>query len=73
MGCSLGELLKRFDSRELSRWWNYYRIEPWGWEHETLLFGTLASLASPKAAQDMPGPHSWFTDELPPVALFDES
>jgi hypothetical protein len=72
MGCSLKELLARFDSRELTRWWNYYAIEPWGWQQDNLHFGTLASLAAPKAAENLAGAENWFTDELPERSLFDD-
>jgi len=65
--------MERFDSRELTRWWNYYQIEPWGWEQDTLYFGTLASVAAPKAGERLPGPRNWFTDELPHVSLFDDT
>lgn len=71
MGCSIRELLRRFDSRELAEWEVYYSIEPWGWEQETLYFGTLASLAAPRAADEMAGPRNWFTDELPRIPLDD--
>jgi len=73
MKCSLRELLARFDSRELSRWWDYYQIEPWGWAPDNRRFGTLASLLAPKAAEDLAGPENWFTDELPQRSLFDDA
>jgi hypothetical protein len=68
----LRELLERFDSRELTRWWNYWQIEPWGWKQDNRHFGTLASLLAPKLAQDLCGPENWFTDELPERVLYED-
>jgi hypothetical protein len=71
MACSVEELCARFSSRALTKWWHFYQVEPWGWEVANRRFGTLASLACPKAAEELAGPANWFTDELPAVALYD--
>ena len=72
MGCSIRELLARFDSAELSDWETYYSIEPWGWDQDNLRFGTLATLASPKSMDHLAGPRNWFSDELPRVSLYED-
>ena len=37
------ELLSRIDSRELSEWFAYYRLNPWGQERADLRAGTIAA------------------------------
>lgn len=37
------ELLARIDSRELSEWGAYYRLEPWGTEVDDYRSGVVAS------------------------------
>lgn len=41
---TVGELLSRISSRELSEWAAYFRLEPWGCEVEDWRFGMLASV-----------------------------
>ena len=72
MGCSRSELFERFDSQELAAWQVYFEIEPWGWKQDNLRFGTLATLLCPKSTETLAGHENWFTDELPPVSLYDD-
>lgn len=37
------ELLAQIDSRELSEWWAFYQLEPWGCETEDLRSGVVAA------------------------------
>jgi len=43
MGCSVRELLLRFDSRELTEWMIFHDMEPWGAEPADLRAGIVAS------------------------------
>lgn len=40
---TVGELLRRVSSRELSEWIAYYRVEPWGIEPADLRAGIISS------------------------------
>ena len=40
---TVGELLRRIDSRELAEWMAYYAIEPFGEERDDLRTGIIAS------------------------------
>lgn len=44
MGVTVAELLSRIDSRELSEWMAFYKLEPWGDERADLRIAILASL-----------------------------
>jgi len=41
---TVGELLARISSRELSEWMAFFSLEPWGTEVEDWRFGMLASV-----------------------------
>lgn len=44
IGCTVRELLQRIDSREISEWAAYYRINPWGQFRADLRMGIQAAL-----------------------------
>lgn len=41
---TVGELLSRMSSRELSEWMAFFSLEPWGCEVDDWRFGMLASV-----------------------------
>ncbi len=41
---TVGELLSRISSRELSEWMAFFQMEPWGCEVDDWRFGMLASV-----------------------------
>lgn len=41
MGCSVRELLKRFDSSELTEWQAYEEIQPFGIERQEVMLGLI--------------------------------
>lgn len=43
MGCTVRELLARIESRELSEWMEFYRVEPFGQEADWLGSAIVAS------------------------------
>lgn len=43
---TVGELLSRMSSRELSEWMAFFSLEPWGAEVEDWRFGMLASVVA---------------------------
>lgn len=40
---TVGELLRRISSRELSEWMAYYQLEPWGTEQDDWRAGMIAA------------------------------
>lgn len=46
LGMTVGELLQRISSRELSEWMAFFSLEPWGCEVEDWRFGMLASVVA---------------------------
>lgn len=67
------ELLAQTDSRELSEWMAYYRLEPWGCEVEDLRAGIIASTIAnanrdPKKQRKPFQPSDFIPDRIkPPV------
>jgi hypothetical protein len=43
MGCTVRELLARIDSRELSEWQVYHKLDPWDEKRSDLRAGIIAS------------------------------
>jgi len=50
------ELEQRFDSRELTERFDFWKIEPWGWAQDNLRSACWPSLLGPKRVRRWPGP-----------------
>lgn len=46
LGCTVGELLARCNSRELSEWMAYYSIEPFGQGMNSYMIASLMALTA---------------------------
>lgn len=51
-GMTVGELLERISSRELSEWMAFFRLEPWGAVEEEYRAGLTASVVAETARDE---------------------